>query len=677
MALRQNTVKVNLTLDDDKFISGLRQVQQVTRNTFNNLSSVVSKSVGSEAFQVAGWLKGFNVIEQAGTAAFDVIKNQIKDAANLQTDLIGAATSYQQLLKVSFKDAKDIAKLANTSFTNNSIGLPFAEFGQMMRSALGDDILGALYNANDVAGSIDKSAQLLSRLQVLVGGTTGVNMGQRVALVTDLLSGNYKKITSQEAFRNNPVLNRAFEEIITGIGGEDAFNKLNKEEKIKKVIEPLSKSISDDVIAAYTNTASGFIGKIQNGLFGTNGIFSFSRDLISSIPDSSLITSITGLLGELTNTFTVLSPILRGIVDPLAIALKGIMDGLSLILKPINTVLGTLGLLEPAIYGLSAALSTLFYVGIAKFGLSSLSGMGAKAATKTPLSAMLGGGKSKSSTVLGIANLASALPFVTNQFKVGLATIKGWGVAMKALNIASVVSGLTSLATVGATTFTALSAGAMAFTAALLTNPITWIVGAFVGASYLIWKNWKPLSEFFKGFFEAMLEDIQPVIDKFSWLGDILKQIYDTAVLLGSEIAKIGDGVGKFLGTQTETNGTERQSGRNFYKSAKSFLGSALNPFKLFGLGNFASGNDPYGVYAALTRESRSMPSGARPAIANTSEMILNKQQQANLLSSRTQPGLNYSPTFIINNKVDEQEIAQISMNALNNWWQREVQAYS
>jgi len=44
---------------------------------------------------------------------------------------------------------------------------------------------------------------------------------------------------------------------------------------------------------------------------------------------------------------------------------------------------------------------------------------------------------------------------------------------------------------------------------------------------------------------------------------------------------------------------------------------------------NFASGN--LGILAAVERERRSMPSGASVAVANTSELILNKGQQQSL----------------------------------------------
>jgi hypothetical protein len=99
------------------------------------------------------------------------------------------------------------------------------------------------------------------------------------------------------------------------------------------------------------------------------------------------------------------------------------------------------------------------------------------------LPAVLGGVLSVVGTLTSVlAENQWLLPAVA----VGIGAI---GAAIAAVKVASLVSGLVSIA-VG---LVPVIAGVWAFTAALLANPITWVVvgiGALIGAIVLLWKNW-------------------------------------------------------------------------------------------------------------------------------------------------------------------------------------------
>jgi len=103
----------------------------------------------------------------------------------------------------------------------------------------------------------------------------------------------------------------------------------------------------------------------------------------------------------------------------------------------------------------------------------------------------------------GFANLTSAA---------GRARIKivAVNVAQKAMAIGSAIySGamkIMSIATGVATT----SVGALGV--ALLTNPITWIVGGIALSALLIWKYWEPISSFFKGIWDGIMVGLSPLI---------------------------------------------------------------------------------------------------------------------------------------------------------------------
>lgn len=58
-----------------------------------------------------------------------------------------------------------------------------------------------------------------------------------------------------------------------------------------------------------------------------------------------------------------------------------------------------------------------------------------------------------------------------------------------------------------------LIAGLRTLSIALLTNPITWIIGAVALLALMIWKYWGPLKAFFSGFWEGLKIGLAPLID--------------------------------------------------------------------------------------------------------------------------------------------------------------------
>lgn len=138
------------------------------------------------------------------------------------------------------------------------------------------------------------------------------------------------------------------------------------------------------------------------------------------------------------------------------------------------------------------------------------------------------------SAVVGLAIAAAALgPTITVVTNLGVA-FRALGIAIAWANgwasylwmmRASILAGLVpSLA--------AASASVWAFTAALLANPITWIVvgiAALAGAVYLIYKNWDPIAAWFQRTWDKVWNAIGPTVKKI-W--NVLKWLtpYDVIV---------------------------------------------------------------------------------------------------------------------------------------------------
>lgn len=106
----------------------------------------------------------------------------------------------------------------------------------------------------------------------------------------------------------------------------------------------------------------------------------------------------------------------------------------------------------------------------------------------------------------------------------------------------------------------ALAAGAkaaLAFTAALLTNPITWVVAAVVAAAVLIYKYWDPIKDFFGGlwgdikaaFETSWVDGILKIIELFSpvvWIAKGLDAV--TEYLFGFSLFDAGKNIVKTIG---------------------------------------------------------------------------------------------------------------------------------
>jgi hypothetical protein len=91
-------------------------------------------------------------------------------------------------------------------------------------------------------------------------------------------------------------------------------------------------------------------------------------------------------------------------------------------------------------------------------------------------------------------------------------------------------------------------------------------------------------------------------------------------------------------------------------------------------LANKASGLDQMGLFGAIARERAAMPSGSNLVIANDSEAIFNRQQQANLLNSIGGRGNGLSINSLTINAgatSDPKTLAKAVMQEISHEWQR------
>ena len=85
------------------------------------------------------------------------------------------------------------------------------------------------------------------------------------------------------------------------------------------------------------------------------------------------------------------------------------------------------------------------------------------------------------------------------------------------------------------------TSSAWAFTAALLANPITWVIASIILLAAVVYRYWKPIKAFMSGFWDGLKQGFAPVISLFSNLMTALAP-------LGGMLSWVGEKVGVIVG---------------------------------------------------------------------------------------------------------------------------------
>lgn len=124
-----------------------------------------------------------------------------------------------------------------------------------------------------------------------------------------------------------------------------------------------------------------------------------------------------------------------------------------------------------------------------------------------------------------------------------------------------------------------------AFNAALLANPITWIVGGVVLLAAVIYKYWQPIKAFMSGFWQGFKEGFAPVTAVFTELGNSLGWVGDLFGWIADKVGGLFSWFGELLSPVNQT--TEQlqnatSAGVTFGKAVGAVFDFLLLPLKLF-----------------------------------------------------------------------------------------------
>ena len=165
----------------------------------------------------------------------------------------------------------------------------------------------------------------------------------------------------------------------------------------------------------------------------------------------------------------------------------------------------------------------------------------------------------------GLINGIKTLP--TNISK-SSAALKDWTVTSIKAMPANFINGLKAFKT-GFLSIPNLIKNAIiafrAFSVTLLTSPLGWIALAIGVVALVIYKYWKPISEFFKGMWQGLKEGLQPLMPLFQRMGKALSPIL-------APIKAIVDWFKKLIKPVEDTGGAAEKMGVRFGKAIANII---------------------------------------------------------------------------------------------------------
>lgn len=173
---------------------------------------------------------------------------------------------------------------------------------------------------------------------------------------------------------------------------------------------------------------------------------------------------------------------------------------------------------------------------------------------------------------------SSATSFLTT--KVNLATVAYGRLAasMKAASLAAqgsiIQKGVWGAAKSAATSFAVTAVTAIrAVGIAIATNPIGLLVTAIIGAGFLIYKYWQPISAFFSGMWEGIKQGLAPTIAEFKAFAEMFDPIFSP---IGAIFSWVGEKISGLF-EPVQSSSAELQEFASTGQKVGQILGSAFN----------------------------------------------------------------------------------------------------
>ncbi|NDJ20954.1 hypothetical protein GS682_04700 [Nostoc sp. B(2019)] len=315
---------------------GTKDVLGRIRSTLGGLGNDGKKTGESMGDALFGAIVKANLLGQAlsmvGNAA-SFMGQKFEEAKKIEIGDVSAASTFSALTKQSFADStkfvsefsKEIAVIAGT--------LPGATKDyNMVANSIMDNVIPAFKDANGVLdqGKFKENLVDITKKMTLMGVNSGTH-AQAVGMFTArLLDGNIASAKQLLFADNNPAFMGQFKEALQKQGKTEAdFKKMTSKQRLEIIQAVSEQFISKDVIEAASNTVEGLLAGIESSIFDPkSGVFGLLRDLSSAEGNQTVMSAVAGGIKAVTGFFEAGAKILQALgvpsVDPMMVLYNGI-----------------------------------------------------------------------------------------------------------------------------------------------------------------------------------------------------------------------------------------------------------------------------------------------------------------------------------------------------------------
>nr|WP_322714559.1 hypothetical protein [Nostoc sp. ChiSLP03a]MDZ8215811.1 hypothetical protein [Nostoc sp. ChiSLP03a] len=668
----------------------------ITLNAKDNASGVFKGLTGL----IEGATLRANLLSEALSAGLSkgvsALTSKFKEAADIQLNNITAASTYAALTGRNFADAEKVFSNLDKRINEIASSLP-GSTEEYKRLALGiqDNLIPAFVDANGVfnEGAFLDGLTSITRGMGFLGAASNLASKDVSKFTAKFLGGSsiseLEKLLFAEA---NPAFLSLVQKKLSESGKK--LENLTVKER-KQILEAVQgQLVTEDTIKAAGNSVSGLLESLKDKLFNpSQGIFGLLKDLDDKTEGNQSVLNafndtLKALLGDNGLFNTIGSVLIKLGIDPNA-TLKYLKGGIDNVTKWVESLNATLSFTNSSSSNaeqlkskFSSFISNLFeFRGLGKSlgniinnGISNLRGLD-WASIFSGISNQL---TSKFNELviffetIDFRNIAKLLGDSLSGLFKGIGSFfisTDWGSrlseivnkafkALSSLDWGNIFSGLgVVLANVLNTVLKFLE---KLDTGAIFDTVISIIGGMFTGLGvFLANINWTSVIEVFKKAFTAPIDILGKKI------GNVIEEItyfLDNFInkLTGRDDQSAKDQ--RVAAIQSDPNLDNLQKARKIREIDHPTVTSKLN--------NYANGLNVGSLMSAISREQKAAPAGAGIVIANSTEAILNRQQQSQLASSIGRGGgLNIGSIVIHTAATNGQEIADTVMQYIADKW--------
>ncbi|MEA5447581.1 hypothetical protein VB780_03305 [Leptolyngbya sp. CCNP1308] len=574
----------------------------------------------------------------AATKGVGALVSGLKESIGVQQGNIAVAGDFMKLTGQSYGEATKFIDDFSASMAKAAASLPgdtkdYVSLGK----GIMDNLIPAFKGLDGVLneGEYTKALEEISKMGALRAATSGTDTALAGLGISKLLGGaGISELRQLKFFEANPAVLAFVEQEAQKMG------KSLKDMTARERAEVLQKALAvpDEVIAASTQSIEGLLQGLKSSLLDPQvGLFGLMRDLEPNVEGNQTVIQATNdLLKKVLSPGGPLSS-LKDIFELIGVELGDPMEGLYNAINWTSRKLDDLGGfldrnqagISKFVYGAKQSFEKLKEAP-GKFISESISGL------LRGFNASRGAGSTDYGSIIGKA-LAQATNFFASQvlsmignmdygallvglFNVGKIVISGIGSFLANLDWQVLMMG--GLAVLGAALLTAVMATAVP---AIISSFAT--VAVLIGAGIVATLT-GPVVLAIAGVGLVMVGAMKYFGVSFQ---DVMRFVFDAVTGFANPViaaARIGFNLLRSAITAVIGGIT----------SAFNAVRGLVNRIPGIGVGsagdvpNAASGFIP----DAFRREMNAMPAGASPIVANTSELILNREQQAALLQPRS-----------------------------------------